>query len=355
MTRAARWTLLLVLSGCFAGVFELIGFPAALLLGPMFAGIAVALTGEAPKVPRLPFNMAQGLIGCLIARSMPLSVFVQIGDKWPIFIAGVTFVILAAGTIGWLQMRIGALPGTTALWGASPGGATAVMLMAEAHGADIRLVALMQYLRVAGVALTASLIAHFWAGDAPRSATAIVWFPDVALMPLMETIAIAAGGGWLARRLRIPAGAMLVPMVLGLILSNTGLVAITLPPWLLAIAYALIGWNIGLRFSRAIIVQTARAFPAILLSTVMLILICGLFAILLAYVANIDPMTAYLATSPGGADSIAIIASGIHADLSFVMSMQTCRLIVVMLVGPFFTRFLANRLTRGEVPAPIGH
>jgi membrane AbrB-like protein len=351
--RVGRWAILIGLSCIFAGLFEWVGFPAARLLGPMFAGIAVALTGEAPKVPRYPFRIAQALVGCLIARSMPLSVFTEIGDKWPIFIAGVTFVVVAAGILGWLQMRFGSLPGTTALWGASPGGAAAITLMAEAYGADVRLVALMQYLRVAGVALTASLIAHFWSAGVAIHPAAIVWFPEVSAISLLETLMIAFGGVWLAMRLRVSAGAMLVPMVLGIILSNTGLVAITLPPWLLTIAYAIIGWNIGLRFTRAIIVQSARAFPAILLSTSTLILACGLFAILLARIANIDLMTAYLATSPGGADSIAIIAAASHVDLPFVMSMQTCRLIVVMLVGPVCTRFLADRLARPPLPTPL--
>ena len=42
-------------------------------------------------------------------------------------------------------------------------------LMAEAYGADIRLVALMQYLRVVCVATTASIVAAIWAhGGGPR-------------------------------------------------------------------------------------------------------------------------------------------------------------------------------------------
>ena len=37
------------------------------------------------------------------------------------------------------------LPGTTALWGTSPGAASVMTIMAESYGADVRLVALMQY------------------------------------------------------------------------------------------------------------------------------------------------------------------------------------------------------------------
>ncbi len=60
--------------------------------------------------------------------------------------------------------------------------------------------------------------------------------------------------------------------------------------------------------------------------------------------AGIDPLTAYLATSPGGADSVAIIAaSSGQVDLSFVMAMQTARLVVVLALGPFIARWLGRR------------
>lgn len=40
------------------------------------------------------------------------------------------------------------------------------------------------------------------------------------------------------------------------------------------------------------------------------------------------PLTAYLATSPGGADSVAIIAASAHVEISFVMAMQLARFLV---------------------------
>jgi uncharacterized membrane protein AbrB (regulator of aidB expression) len=55
-----------------------------------------------------------------------------------------------------------------------------------------------------------------------------------------------------------------------------------------------------------------------------------------------DPLTAYLATSPGGADSVAIIAASSPVDVPFVMAMQVARFILVMLAGPF----LAKRVAR---------
>ena len=36
-------------------------------------------------------------------------------------------------------------------------------------------------------------------------------------------------------------------------------------------------------------------------------------------------MTAYLATSPGGLDTVAVIAAGSNADMALIMAMQTLR------------------------------
>jgi len=75
-----------------------------------------------------------------------------------------------------------------------------------------------------------------------------------------------------------------------------------------------------------------------------LIVTCGLIAALMVVVAGVDPLTAYLATSPGGSDSIAIIAASTNVDVSFVMAMQTVRMLAVLFLAPMVTRFVALRI-----------
>ena len=106
--------------------------------------------------------------------------------------------------------------------------------------------------------------------------------------------------------------------------------------------YALVGWSIGLRFTREIVLYAARVFWKIAASTVTLIALCGALAWLLHVTVGIDPLTAYLATSPGGADSVAIIAASAHVDLPFVMAMQVARFMVVLLIGPTMARAVAR-------------
>jgi uncharacterized membrane protein AbrB (regulator of aidB expression) len=54
-------------------------------------------------------------------------------------------------------------------------------------------------------------------------------------------------------------------------------------------------------------------------------------------------VTAYLATSPGGLDAVAIIASSSQVNVPFVLSMQFMRVIIVLATGSSVARFLARR------------
>jgi membrane AbrB-like protein len=335
--------MLVVLSGLFALVLEAMRLPAALLLGPMIAAIFAAVADRGVRVPPQTVLIAQGVIGCMIARSIPLSIIGEISRDWPLFVAVTAAVIVASSTLGWLLTRWRVLPGTTAVWGSSPGAATAMMLMAASYGADIRLVAFMQYVRVLLVAAMATVVARLWTSGVAGPAAGIIWFPPMAWASFAGTLVLIGFGVASASFRRIPAGPLLVPLALGMILRDIGLLTIELPPWLLAVSYALIGWSIGLGFNRTILVHAARALPRIVMSTLILMAVCGGLAALLVVAAGIDPLTAYLATSPGGADSAAIIAMASNVDVAFVMAMQTTRLVLVLLVGPSLAGFIARR------------
>jgi membrane AbrB-like protein len=208
----------------------------------------------------------------------------------------------------------------------------------------------MQYLRVVLVTVVASVISRIWATPASGGHVAsIVWFPPMQWVPFAETMALAAVGAFIAPLLRIPAGPMLVPLIVGAALHGSGVMTIELPPWLLAVSYALVGWNIGLRFTRPILIHALRALPRVAASIFVLIAICGGFAWVLRWAAGIDPLTAYLATSPGGADSVAIIAASSNVDVPFVMALQTLRFLVVLFAGPSLSRFIARRTGASDV------
>jgi membrane AbrB-like protein len=339
---ALHWAALIGGTLAFVALFRLGGLPAALLLGAMAGAILVAsFEGRVTIPPRL-FILAQGVIGCLIAKAIGAASMGTMLKQWPIFLIGIAAVMAFAAGLGVLLARWKVLPGTTAIWGSSPGAATAMVLMAEAFGADIRLVAVMQYLRVAFVGLIASIVAREWAAPGAVAPVPTEWFPALTLGPLLVTLAIAVGGAVIGVKSKISAGPLLVTLLIATALAASHVVTITLPPWLLAACYAVVGWSIGFRFTRPIIGYAARQLPRIVASIVTLIALCGGLAYALHIVIGTDPLTAYLATSPGGADSVAIIGASSKVDLPFVMTMQIGRAIVAILIGPTLARFLVR-------------
>jgi uncharacterized protein len=339
---ALQWGMLLAASVAFIAAFELMRLPAALMLGAIAAAILLSWFEGRVTIPPWGFVLAQGFIGCLVARAITPEIVMTIFRRWPMFLILIGAVIFLAAVLGYVLTRLRVLPGTTAVWGSSAGAATAMVLMSGAFGGDMRLVAVMQYLRVACVGLVASLVARAWMEPGAATPASIIWFPPLAPGPFFATLLLGLGGAIVGVKSRVPAGALLLPMFIGAPLSATHLLTITLPPWLLAICYALVGWAIGLRFTRDAVLYAWKQLPIILASIFTLIAMCGGLAFALHEAAGTDPLTAYLATSPGGADAVAIIAASSRVDLPFVMAMQIGRLLVALLVGPALARTIAR-------------
>lgn len=314
----------------------------------MVVAIIVAARGRSFTLPPLLSQGAQALVGLLIAPSINLPILRTVAAE-PWLFAGVTAATLSVSVaIGWLLARLAVFPGSTAVWGSMPGAATAMVLMARDEGAEWQLVAVMSYLRVVCVALLASILSAMVSGHAGAHPPAQGWFPPPSAIGLAETAAIALVGVWGGRRIGLPAGALLGPLALGVALEISGIAHPQLPGWLLAPAYLLVGWRIGLAFTPAILRAARAAAPRLLLATGTLIGFCAALAWPLARLAGKDAVTAYLATSPGGADSVAIIAQATPLDVPFVMAMQVLRFVAVLVVGPPLARAVARRLGGGQ-------
>jgi uncharacterized protein len=178
------------------------------------------------------------------------------------------------------------------------------------------------------------------------------WFAPVAWGWLLVTLSLAIGTAFLAHWLRVFTGPMLVTLCSAIALQGLGWIKIELPPWLLAVSYAILGWSVGLGFTRSIVGYAMRSLPLIVASSVAVIALCAALGAVMVVVGGIDPMTAYLATSPGGADSIAIIAASTTVNMRFVMAMQITRLVVVMLIAPTLSRWIVR--LAGGAPAARG-
>jgi hypothetical protein len=338
-----RWLALVPTSALLAGTLVAVHMPGAVLLGCMLAGIGFAVRGHSVRVPLGLVGTGQALLGCLMAQSLHADRLVEVWPHWPSMLATTVLLLAASTALGWWLMRRQVLPGSTAVWGMAPGAATAMVVMCESFGADVRLVAFMQYTRVVLVTAVAALVARA-AGVAPAQTHAVLdWCGSYPPQQLAATLALVLGAAWLGRRFTLPGGALLLTLLAGSALQTLGWLHLSLPPVLMLLAYASIGWSVGLRFTPGILQHAVRALPRVLGAMLALMAVGLLSAGALVLFTGLDPLSAYLATSPGGADSMAVLAATSAVDTSFVMAMQLTRFLIVLLAGPALTRWVARR------------
>ncbi|WP_262927196.1 AbrB family transcriptional regulator [Phytohalomonas tamaricis] len=338
-----RWLALIVSCAVMSQLLKWLHMPAGAFIGPMAVAIVFGVRVGGLRLPKRLFKLGQGVVGCLIAQTMTVAVMLKILDGWPVMLLATAITLLLSLIVGIILVRYGGLPGTTAAWGTTPGAAAAMVAMAEEADADPRIVAAMQYVRVVCVVLVGALVSH-WLGSGASGTeqqSEALTFDLTTLGSFLATLAIIASGVWLIDR-RMPAGALLGPMIIGTLLHVSGLVEIVLPHVMLEIAYGVIGCYVGLRFDRETVHYVLRALKWMLLASMMLIAMCALSAWLLESLMDTHFLSAYLATSPGGLDSMTIIAIDTHADVGLVVALQALRLFTVVLVGPAMARFIAR-------------
>ncbi|MBE8398636.1 AbrB family transcriptional regulator, partial [Leptospira borgpetersenii serovar Hardjo-bovis] len=65
-----QWFLLFLLSRLFSLIFMYLPFSAAMLFGPMIAGIVLSLRGSTLQLLRGIFLAAQAILGCMTAQNL---------------------------------------------------------------------------------------------------------------------------------------------------------------------------------------------------------------------------------------------------------------------------------------------
>ena len=67
-----------------------------------------------------------------------------------------------------------------------------------------------------------------------------------------------------------------------------------------------------------------------------------LAGVLLVVLTHVDPLTAYLSTTPGGLDSVSIIALGSGSNVALVLAIQMLRLFAVVASGPPLAKLIGR-------------
>lgn len=344
LSRPAQWAILIAAGLALTLLLMQMNFPAAQLIGPVLAATFLGIRGATVRVPSLVHRLAQGVTGCLIARYLSPEILTGISQHWMAVVAFVSLTFLIACFVGWLVGIFGGIDPEVAIWGFLPGMAGTMIAMSHERGLDSRVVAFVQILRVVAVILSVAVLSRMISDEPPLppggggAATAA----GVAVTLAMCLVAVLAG-----RFLSfIPAAATLVPMCVAAAINFSGLAVPSFPLWLLVPSYLILGSQVGLRFTPALIRGVARSFGAILGGIVLLLGLCMISGALLAQIVGESLLTGVLSTIPGSLETVALITVNTHANLSFVMTLQVVRLFAVVLIGPFLANWMTAHMPR---------
>jgi membrane AbrB-like protein len=329
---------------------------ATLLLGrfglpspALFAGLAVGLL-DALLLPR-PFALparagtaGQAVVGVTIGTLVQLSTLSALGAHWlPVLLVTVATLLLSLAT-GWLLGRHRDLDAVTGAFALVAGGASGVVVIARQLGADERVVAVVQYVRVLIVVLSLPVVlnavfdVHAGGGAAGGGSGG-----GNPLAGVLLVVVCGLAGPWLGERAHLPAPTLLGPLLLAAVASLTGLSGgAEVPDLVQQPAYALIGLQIGLRFTPASLATVARVLPAAVALVVVGVLGSAGLGLLLSRATGLPELDTYLATTPGGLYAVLAAAVGSGADATFVLSVQVLRLLVMLLAAPALARLLTR-------------
>jgi uncharacterized protein len=339
-----RSALLLVTAVLFACALQSAHLPAAWLFGSLVASALFALRDwYAVELPRSVYIAAQAVVGTALGAGFSPGTLLMLPRHFSIFAFAVVFILLTSLFNGWILTRSTRLDVATAFLGTMPGGAGEMAVISDSLGADSRLVVIMQYTRLllilASLALATPFLSHYPPSNRIPEAVTTASVPALFAWWKIVVLGLLASIGWLAgMRTRIPAGTFLVPTLLYFLLEMSG-IQLGRWPWpVFATAYLLMGLQIGGRFRPS----TLAAIKDILLPVggTTLLLLVGSFV--LAWILNremhLDPVSAYLAATPGGLDSVAAVAAELQGDTAVILTVHLVRLLCVLIFGPWLVR-----------------
>jgi len=289
------------------------------------------------RVPRPMGLAAQGVLGVFIGAMVQPDAISALGSHWPIVVAVAVATLalsIAGGALLGLRRDVSPLTGALSL---VAGGASGLVAIARELGGDDRVVAVIQYLRVALITASMPVVialvfdATRSGGPAPAIETgSLPWYFSVPLLA-----AIVAVGATVGRLARLPGAGLLGPMALTVALKLTGLsFGLAVPDVLVQVGYMLIGWQAGVAFTREAMRAIERILPAALLLIVALNLGAAGLGVALSKLTGISLLDGYLATSPGGIYAVLATAVETGANVTFVIAAQVIRVLLMLFTAP---------------------
>lgn len=347
---APHWPTVLLTYGLGAAgglAAKVVHLPLPMLLGSLLAVGAAAITGarplghlpQAPQVVRMIFVP---LIGVAIGGAVRPEIVSEAAAWLPSLAALCLFIPLVHYAGYRTLVASGRADRITAFYGSAPGGLVETVQMGEEAGADVAMLAMLQFLRLILIIVLVPVAFTWMEGHAVGSASGATvegrGAPGPGDVAILAVAAVA--GALIGLRLRLPAGHILGPVILSGAAHGLGWTAAVPPGWLIAATQVVIGTALGVRFAG---MPKRRILDALRLALMNAAITIGAaigFAFAVAPVVGEPVRAVFLAFAPGGLVEMGLIALSLKMSILYVTAHHLLRIILAVSFARGFGRRL---------------
>jgi uncharacterized protein len=337
-SRQGRMAFALVLGALSGAAAHAIGVPLPWMLGPMIGLTIAAMAGAPVRGPDRLRPLVIPVIGVMLGSAITVEVFAALG-KWGWTFALLVPFLLAAGAASYIfYRRFGQYDPTTAYFSAMPGGLNDMLILGAAAGGEEKRIALAHAVRILVVIVFVVLFFGLFLG-VTTSGGGDNWTALDALSALDWTIlaGCAVIGVPFGRMLRLPAAPILGPMILSGAAHVSEIVTVPPPSVIIILAQIVIGTVIGCRFLGATVAEVGRDILLGLGSSLSMLAIAVVFAVLITALTGTPLSQSFLAYSPGGLTEMSLLALAMGQDVAYVSVLHVVRItLVIFAAAPLF-------------------
>jgi hypothetical protein len=339
LTRAKLLTLAIGIPG--GALFYVLQLPLPWMLGAMAATTIAAIAGvRIALMPHLRLVFV-AILGVMLGSAFTPEVVQGLATWLGSFAWLGLYVVIATAGVWYFYRRLAHYDSATAYFAAAPGGLNEMILAGGALGGDERRISMSHAARIL-IAIFVISFGYRWFGDytpvrsAAAPAGSMDW-PDWLLLTGCGVI-----GCVVAKLLRIPAYALVGPMVLSAIVHAAGITHSRPPVWLIAAAQVVVGAMVGSRFDGVSARMVAKALLLAIVATAVLLVLAAIFGQAVESTVGIPFSAALLAFAPGGLAEMSLIALSLEVDAAYVSSHHIVRIFIIVLAAPLVFRLLSR-------------
>jgi len=317
-----------------------LGVPAGMLIGGMMTASLAAALGLRIWMPDWLRDIAFVMVGLTMGGAVARESLALIA-QWPITMLTLAFeLIFLVFATSYMFRRLLRLDVSTAYLSAFPGHLSMVIGLAAAGIGDAGKVAVLQVSRVMVMSIVGPLAAAFFPVLPPPPGTVLV----AMAMPTLIGVTLAClVVGYLFNRLRVPAAFVLGAMLVATSARLSGLFEGTLPDFVPATAFILIGALMGTRIAGISVRDLRHSALGGLLAAILSFTVVTAMALLASLVVDAPFPQIWIAIMPGGLEVMGALGVALGYDTAFIAAHHVLRILLLSVAIPLFVMVLVRR------------